>query len=406
MSVDDVLARAEPQLRPEPGASKGKSGAPVDADTTAQVEPMEAVEVPDGAELLRDVARHVRRYVVMTPVQAGATALWTVHTHCIDAADVTAYLAALSAEKRSAKTRLQKVLQPLTPNPWWAINPSEAVVFRKIAKDAPTLFLDEVDAIFNKRSDLYEGLRGLLNAGFERGATVPRCVGEGMKIQDFETFCPKCIAAIGDLPDTVMDRSIPIRLKRRKAGEKFEKFRRRDALRASEQLRERLETFAGAHAETLRDARPEIPDELDDRAADMWEPLLAIADLAGGKWPEFARRCARELSREDARDEESAGLELLSDIRAIFDSEKTDRIHTKALVGKLVALPESRWKEWTRQGNPITDRGVARLLGKYGIKSRSIAIDGVNAKGYTRDRFEDEWARYFPSQPLNRVPER
>jgi len=159
------------------------------------------------ARLLDDVQAFLRRYVVLTDAQATAVVLWAAHTHAIDAFEVTPFLAITSPEKRCGKTRLLDVLELLVANPWRAVMPSEAVVYRKIAADAPTLMLDETDAIFNTKNTNTEPLRALLNAGNRRGTSVPRCVGPTQQVVNFEVFGPKALAGIGLLPDTVADRS-------------------------------------------------------------------------------------------------------------------------------------------------------------------------------------------------------
>ena len=173
------------------------------------------------ANTIEDARAFILRYVVLSDEQATACALWVLHTYALDAADITPYLAITSAEKQCGKTVLLDVLDAVVHKPWRAVRPSEAVLFRKIERDRPTLLLDEVDAIWGpKARSEDEGLRALLNAGFRRhGSTVPRCVGPSLKLRDFSTYCPKALAAIGDLPDTVADRSIPIRMERKRRGD-------------------------------------------------------------------------------------------------------------------------------------------------------------------------------------------
>src|SRR5690242_1567528 len=166
---------------------------------------------PQKAVVLRtvldDVISFISRYVVCTEAQRTAIGLWVIHTHAIGAAEATPYLAVTSAEKQRGKSRLLDVIAQIVARPWHAIEPSDAVLFRKIEKDKPTLLLDETDAIFGPNTPSREPLRGLLNAGNRRGATVPRCVGEGSKIEvvDFEVFCAKAFAGIGRLPETIAD---------------------------------------------------------------------------------------------------------------------------------------------------------------------------------------------------------
>jgi hypothetical protein len=243
-----------------------------------------AAEETDTALLLGDIAAFVRRYVVLDQHQADAVALWIAHTHALDAAELSPYLAISSAEMRSGKSTLLDLLALLASRPWQVITPSEAVVFRKVDRDRPTLLLDEYDAIFSQKEQ--EPLRALLNAGNRPRTTVPRCAGANRdEIKDFSIFCAKALAGIGKLPPTVADRSIEIRMKRKAPTEAVERSRWRELEKRAEPIHQSLRGWADHYTDDLTIARPEIPEELNDRAADGWEPLLAIADLAGGPGP-------------------------------------------------------------------------------------------------------------------------
>jgi hypothetical protein len=274
-------------------------------------------------------------------------------------------------------------------------------VFRKIDADPPpTLLLDEVDAIFNPKNGNTEGLRALLNAGNRPGTKVPRCVGPSQKLTDFSVFCPKALAGIRDLPDTVADRAIPIRLKRRAPHEPVERFRRREAEEAADALYEWLRSWGERHVPVLAEARPDLPDEIDDRAWDFWEPLFAIADLAKGDWSQKARAAAIALSGSETRDDSSAGVRLLADVRAIFGRRGTDRIASTALVADLHEIEEAPWGEW--YGKPITTHGVAKLLSPFDIRPRTVRLDDeTTARGYRLDQLEEAFARYLPVSNRN-----
>lgn len=356
------------------------------------------------------------RYVVFpSEHEAIAVTLWAAHAWAVEAADVTPYLAITSAEKRSGKSRTLDVLEQLVPRPWRAITPSDAVVFRKIDADRPTLLLDEVDAVFTgKRDKEHEGLRAILNAGTRRGTTVPRIVGEGkrMRVQDFGVFGPKALAAIGALPDTIADRAIPVRLERRARSEAVERFRVRQASEAAGPVRTALEAAIRPLLTTLETARPELPDALGDRAQDAWEPLLAIADAAGGTWPRSARAAAVALSGERIADLDDASLPLLllGDVRAVFERAATDRLTSAQLVEALVHDEERPWATYRRDDKPLTPHGMSRLLHRYGIRVDRHKYAGVVQRGYLRSDFEAAWDRYLPppetaSEASTRQPE-
>ena len=284
------------------------------------------------------------------------------------------------------------------------MQPSTAVLFRKIEKDHPTLLLDEADAIFSSRGEQYEPLRAVLNAGVRRGTVVPRCVGEGARQQlvDFEVFCPKAIAAIGDLPDTIRDRSIVIRLDRATPAEqrRLTRLRLRQAYEEAEPIREALARWAEVATLKLRDARPAVPGELDGRAADGWEVLLAVADQAGDGWSVLAWSAALALSAGAAREDDSPSVRLLADIYRVFDERQAERLATTDLIEGLCEDDSAPWGDW--RGRQITPQTLARLLRPFGIRPGTVRVgDGDHtAKGYKRGDFKDRWDRYLPVPPL------
>ena len=239
------------------------------------------------AEALEDVERFIARFVIFPRPEARlAVVLFVAHPYALDAADVAVYIAVSSPEKASGKTTLLEVISLLVPGkPNITITPTASTVFRTLEADPDTvLILDELDSIYGDRSDKFEEIRGIINAGHRRGATVPRSVpkGGGWEVVRFPVFGPKALAGIGRLPDTIVSRAVPVRMLKRKRAEAIERFRYRFALREAEPIAERL---AAALSATPPATEAKLPDELGDRAADVWEPLLAIADAAGAEWP-------------------------------------------------------------------------------------------------------------------------
>lgn len=346
------------------------------------------------AGLLDELVNLIRAYVVLSRAQADALALWVAHTHALRAFETTPFLAVTSPEKRCGKTRLLDVLELVVARPWRTITPSEAVLYRKIEAVMPTLFLDETDAIFNLRNNNTEPLRALLNAGNRRGTAVPRCVGPRQQLVDFNIFCAKALAGIGALPDTVVDRSIVIRMTRKRPNETAVRFRRREALELLAPLQQGLESWAQDAIADLEAARPSVPGVLDDRAEEAWEPLLAIADLAGSHWGERARYAAVELAAPDARDEEAMGSWLLRDIRDAFTAAGVDRLSSAELAAALSAIEESPWGDI--RGKPLDARALAKRLKQFAIRPRSVRLDdNTTPKGYLLEQFEDAFARYL-----------
>ncbi len=360
-------------------------------------------EPENGASLLDDVAAFIARYVACSPAGRDAGALWIAHSHAFEAAETSPRFAPLSAEPQSGKTRYLEVLKLLVRAPLFAVNISEAALFRVIQARTPTILHDEIDAVFGPKARDREDLRAMLNAGYERGATVERCVGEGSKLQvkSFPVFAPVAMAGIGKLPETVAMRSIVVRMRRRAPDEPVAKLRRRQVAPEADALRSRLETWAAANITALAEAEPHMPDELDDRAADIWEPLVAIADRAGGDWPGRARGAARELFGTRRDDEATIGVRLLADCRTAFGD--VEALASGDLAVRLAAVEGAPWADWTERG--FTPHALAKLLRRYEIRPGLHWIASATIRGYRRADFGDAWRRYLtpPTESVRRV---
>src|SRR5262249_5781759 len=238
-----------------------------------------------------------------------ATALWAVHTYLLDALHITPRLAITSPEKQCGKTTLLDVLFRLVWRPLEASNTTTSPIFRTIEKARPTLLLDEGDTFLPES----EELRGILNSGHRRGGSVLRTVGNDFEPRQFGTYAACAIAMIGQLPGTLADRSISIELQRRLAGEVVEPFRF-DRTEHLDRLAGKAARWAADYAEHLRAADPVMPLGVFNRVADNWRSLLAIADAAGGEWPERARQALEAI--EGTVEDSSVRVQLLTDIRA------------------------------------------------------------------------------------------
>lgn len=353
-----------------------------------EVEPWDA-EVP-GARLLDDIERVFRRYIVLPEGASAALALWTLHAWTVEAGDTSPFLVLVSPTKRCGKTNTLTVLYYLTPRSELASNISASALFRYIEDVRPTLLIDEADSFMKDN----EEMRGILNSGHTKTAAhVIRNVevnGEH-KPRRFSTWTPKAIATIGALADTLEDRAIVVQLQRKPKTTKVARLRMRDSDEFA-LLRRKAARWAADNFSKLIDPEPSIPDALNDRAADNWRPLLAIADLAGGTWPVRARETACLLSG-DGHNSTSVNVELLADIRLAFG--ETDVIRSADLVEKLIADPERPWAEWAR-GKPITQKQLAGLLRPFGVVSEEVHPPGQpHGKGYKRVRLEEIWEAYL-----------
>ncbi|MEU8679093.1 DUF3631 domain-containing protein [Streptomyces sp. NPDC048560] len=354
----------------------------------------------EGEEVLASLRAQLRRYVVLPDEEAlTAVTLWVAATHLQTAWQHAPRLAVVGPAKRCGKSRLLDVITETVHDPLVTVNASAAAIFRSITDTPPTLLVDEADTLFGsaKVAEKNEEMRGLLNAGHQRNRPTLRVSGPNHEVSKFPTFAMAALAGIGDLPDTIMDRSIVIRMRRRRPGENVAEFRSARDIPVLNALRDRLAAWlTPLHAEAM-ELTPPMP--VEDRAADTWEPLVAIADLAGGQWPALARAACLAMTRREAeQDQDSSGLSirLLADIRRAFATEGNPPvIRTSRILDFLNKDDETPWPEYTAKG--LTSRGLQILLKGYGISSANHRFHGdAQAKGFTRLQFADSWARYCP----------
>lgn len=350
-----------------------------------------------GDQILIKLEQFLERFVAFPTIDARVAAvLWTAHSHAVKAFESTPRLALLSPEPGSGKTRTLELLDLLTPAPMHVLSASTAAIFRSIDNiPPPTLLFDEVDTIFGKhgKGDDNEDLRGLLNAGHRNGAAIPRCTGPTHTVTMFPVYAAVALAGLGDLPDTLMTRSVVIRMRRRRPNEVVEPFRYRVHAPAGHELRDELAMWATEMFTRLTESWPKMPPGIEDRPADVWEPLLAVADAAGGDWAQRARAACLALAGQAIGREASLGIRLLTDLKMVFANKIT--MSTADILNHLHAIEESPWANL--KGQPLNANGLAYRLNQYEVASKKVKIDGKSLQGYRAEDLWDAWERYCPS---------
>lgn len=374
VSVLDNLVEA---ARPDNGNEEG-------SDPFEMVEPWS--DAVDGAALLDALQSTVERFCVLPEHSAPLMAAWVLHAWAHDASDISPILAFVSPEKRCGKTTALSVIWALAPRTMHAVNISTAVLFRVVEKYAPTMLIDEADTFLEAN----EELRGVLNGGHNRlSAYVWRTVGDDHEPRQFKVWAPKCIAMIGKLPDTLEDRALVVRLRRKQEGETVQRFRA-DRLHEFLHLRRKAARWVEDNISRLRDMDPIIPDALNDRAQDNARAICAIADIAGGKWPQAIRDALVGAAAQGDDEPQSAGVLLLRDIAEVFEAKGIAGIGSTELCTALCELEESPWSEW-RGGRPISTRGIAKLVKSFGVEPKR----DTHRRFYRRMDFADAFTRYL-----------
>lgn len=361
-----------------------------------------------GHEILDTVSAFVSRFSVFPDQHCAPTlALWYAHTHIVDRFYVTPRIVLDSAEPGSGKTRVLEVAQFLVAAAEMTFSATAAALFRLVSEEGLiTILFDEVDAIFTKTGGANEDLRALLNAGYKRGATIPRCVGDAknMKVKRFKVFAPAILAGIAQgMPATITTRAITIHMRKRRHDEEVDEFWEEDVEREASPIRQALADWAGGVVDEAATARPVMPAGVRDRSAEIWRPLVALADAAGGHWPDTVRAACRHFVLDSGPQTTSDGVRLLADLRDVFAEHDTDRMATADILVKLVDLDESPWGELDR---PLTARRLAHKLSRYGVRPVAFDCSEGKVKGYVtfetsgkqgQSGLADAWSRYLPA---------
>jgi hypothetical protein len=362
---------------------------------------------PDLGSLLQRTADALNQFITFSEDYAVVCAVWVAHTHCIQYFPYTPYVSITSPTKRCGKSNLLTALKYLCARGWYAIAPSVAVLFRKIERDMPTLLLDESDRCLKDAEESKQELLSILNSGYKRGATVDRCGGANKTdLESFHVFCPKAFAGIGDLPDTIADRCLSIRMQRQKAGSKH--FYEDEVEADLSPIRDGFEKWAATPGLgdqlNFKIAKTDFPDSLSDRSREACEPLYRIAKLAGGGWLDRIKKATAAICA--GQEDQDKSVELLSVIRDIFGN--ADKLSSHDLINGILELENPPVPDWWFKkdvGMKAMGKCLAKTLKKFGLQPGLMRIDGSDpVKGYQRSDFEPVWSAYCPSSP-NRLLE-
>jgi putative DNA primase/helicase len=375
-----VLDMAVKGARP----SSGESG---NSAMFVEVEPWP--DEVDAAAVLDELRAILGRFIVCNNETAVAASLWIAFTWFIDVVQVSPLGMITAPERRCGKTQLLSLIGSVARRPLVASNISPAATFRVIEAHSPTLLIDEADAFLRDN----EEMRGVLNSGHTRqSAYVIRTVGDDHEPKQFSTWGAKAISGIGHMHETLMDRSVVMELRRKLPSESVERLRHAEPGLFQRQAR-KLARLAEDHADAIRRARPELPDALNDRAQDNWEPLLAIADLAGGHWPRLARDAALRISGGE-HESKSLTAELLEDVRGIFEARRVERMRSTDLLSALIEDDERPWATYNR-GRQMSPHQLSKRLSEYGIRPKTQRMGADRGKGYDLADMRDAFDRYL-----------
>jgi Protein of unknown function (DUF3631) len=358
-----------------------------------------------GARIVSELEDTFRRYLALEEGLPLVLALWTLATHVFACFDAFPYLAITSPTKRCGKTRLGEIIDILACDALRTAGASPAAIFRtiqarKLEDRTVTLIMDEAEVLGTK-SERAEQLREVLNAGYRIGQEMLRCqrgADDTFEPQRFEVYCPKVFILIGTLSDTLADRCVPITMRRRKPSEPVERFFYSTAKHRARGVLREVAAWAKASRQNVKRWVKRDLKFLQDREAELWQPLFSVCQVAAPQRVEELRRIALRVSRSKESDEPEKGVLLLQDVRAIFERNGEDRIATPGLIYALHQCEESPWPSWS-EGRGLDARSLARLLRPFRISPQNIRVDEHVVKGYLRDDFREAWDTYLPPNP-------
>ena len=354
----------------------------------------------DGEKTFLAIKEALNRFLMLPAEADTAITLWIMFAWVHDAFEFSPPLNVWSPTMRCGKTRLLKVLKRLVPKPMPTCNISPSALFRVVERDKPTLLVDEADSFLKGQGS--EDLRGIINAGFENGGLVIRNVTVGDEIvpTQFRTWCPKVLAGIGRRSATIRDRSLSIHMKRMPRQRKVQRFWRgvHDEMDFLNSMLQKWANDNGDALDEIYNTRlPECPEGMNDRARDVWEVLLTIADYIGGQAPDVARKSAMTISGGED-DSESIQVELLETVLQVFGDSDWVEATGKDICEKLCQIEDAPWGE-INNGKPISATKLARMLKPFGIRStnkRPADQSGQNRRFYQIAEIESAYKPYRP----------
>ncbi len=364
------------------------------------IETVEAWDNPvNGAQVLDEVLAQLQAHVIADVETLHTASLWVCMTWLVDVATVLPVALISAPEKNCGKSTLLNAMAKMSKSALTTSNMSSAVLFRLIDKHAPSLFIDEVDTFLRDNIEL----GGILNAGHTKdGAYVMRCEGDNFEPMRFSVWGAKALSGISasNISGTLASRSIILNMRRKQAGESAQNIRH-TPIDTFVNIKRKLARWADDNAGAFSQLHPVI-DGLSNREQDNYEPLLAIAMLAGGDWVQHLER-ACNVSRQNNEESKSIGVELLEACKQIFETNHVDKIRSTTLLEYLLKDDEAIFATYNR-GTPIKLRQVTKRLGDYGIKPKLMRFGYENpARGFELSQFNDAFKTYLEGEKVENI---
>ena len=355
----------------------------------------------DGNEVLHNVAEAIQRHMSIRVIDTYVVALWCAHTHVFEVFNHTPRLAITAPQPECGKSvLLPGLIANLVSRPLEADNITPAPFFRLAASHQPTFLIDEVDSWLKEDSQLPSAL----NNGWQQNGRTIRCVGDGQEVRSFSTHAPVAMAGIRlhkKLQPATQTRCISVELARALPGEVEEYFDQRKHTTSLKMLCRKLARWMEDNSQKLKSCDPSLPPNVLNREADLWRPLFAIAEIAGGSWPELVKQA---LLSQEGTNTQTKELQLLTDINKVLaQGVYAPGIFTDELISELCELDESLWVEYNFRAYPaekkrIKPKQLAGLLKDFKCEPHTIRRSEIRRKGYYTNDLRAVIRRYLPDE--------
>jgi len=355
------------------------------------------------AQLIAELEAFYSRRRHLPQDTALVEALFCMNTHAFDVFDTTAYLLYESATGGCGKTTALEFHEAVCARAYLGVDPSAAVLYRRIERDKPTWLLDEA-RILQSHGERAQELLALFDAGYKAGATVSRCEEHGETLRDFSVYCPKVLARIGGFKGTLLDRGIVIHLEKARG---LPQTRRKVLKKEAAPLKEALDAYALQYRTQLEQLYENEPDEtywpqLSGRESEIWGPLLTHARLAGQEIELRALAVALEFSRGKAEIAvaEDRHLALAQEALEVLNILDSDKFFPRELMEVLAG--KEAWGEHLdeRKTEKAKMSAIGRFFAAFRLQSRKHSASGTE---YSRSEAIESLCRHLPlADPLSR----
>jgi hypothetical protein len=331
----------------------------------------------ETTRVLNAVENLMNRHLVLPSAEERDAAIaWTVASWVADKFDAFPRLYFSSSEYGSGKSEAMMTVLRMTRKHYQMVGVTPAVLLRVIddSDKPPVLGLDEADEVFGKAGS--NGGKGevkqILNAGYKKGGTVLRARGQD-GFHEYDCYAPVVLSGVGKLPSALMTRSVTVRMRKPVEGERFTPYRERVHQPLFDTVREALDKWSGKAAKQLGASFPDLPNGVKLRDVEVWEPLVAVADLAeGSDWGDRIRRAAVVLTqRTDVTEAVPAGTQLVKTLARFFQDRQ--RVTQKEVADEL---------EWT-------SREVGKLAREMELHPKGFRVNGDYVKGFRKEDYEE-----------------